>query len=76
MAAIASRWAHQRKVFGKSLLSQPVIRYKMAAMIARVESVQNWLENVTYQMCMVRGFFSVLSRLPPGVLNQGMGTAH
>ncbi|CAE6478787.1 unnamed protein product [Rhizoctonia solani] len=45
------KWANQRKVFGKPLISQAVIRYKLAAMIARVESGQNWLENVTYQMC-------------------------
>jgi len=44
------KWASQRKVFGKPLISQAVIRYKLAAMIARVESVQAWLENVTYQM--------------------------
>jgi hypothetical protein len=25
--------------------------YRLAAMIARTESVQNWLENVTHQMC-------------------------
>ncbi|KAF8318498.1 acyl-CoA dehydrogenase NM domain-like protein [Clavulina sp. PMI_390] len=45
------KWAHQRKVFGKPLLEQAVIRQKLAAMIARTEAVQNWLENVTYQMC-------------------------
>ncbi|KAF8305921.1 peroxisomal acyl-CoA-dehydrogenase [Clavulina sp. PMI_390] len=45
------KWASQRKVFGKPLIEQAVIRAKLAAMIARVESVQNWLENVTYQMC-------------------------
>ncbi|KEP48560.1 acyl-CoA dehydrogenase [Rhizoctonia solani 123E] len=45
------KWATQRKVFGKPLISQAVIRYKLAAMIARAESGQNWLENVTYQMC-------------------------
>lgn len=28
-----------------------VVRAKLAAMIARAESVQNWLENITYQMC-------------------------
>ncbi|KAF9266619.1 acyl-CoA dehydrogenase NM domain-like protein [Marasmius fiardii PR-910] len=44
------KWAVQRKVFGKPLISQAVIRSKLAAMIARVESGQNWLENVTYQM--------------------------
>ncbi|CED84717.1 acyl-dehydrogenase [Phaffia rhodozyma] len=43
-------WANQRKVFGKPLIAQPVIRYKLASMIAKVEAVQSWLENVTYQM--------------------------
>ncbi|QRW17607.1 acyl-CoA dehydrogenase [Rhizoctonia solani] len=38
------KWANQRKVFGKPLISQAVIRHKLAAMIARVESGQNWLE--------------------------------
>ncbi|KII89880.1 hypothetical protein PLICRDRAFT_569432 [Plicaturopsis crispa FD-325 SS-3] len=45
------KWVNQRKVFGKPLASQAVIRSKLAAMISRVESTQNWLENVTYQMC-------------------------
>ncbi|OCH95412.1 acyl-CoA dehydrogenase [Obba rivulosa] len=45
------QWTSQRKAFGKPLNSQPVVRAKLAAMIARTESVQNWLENVTYQMC-------------------------
>ncbi|KAF8674029.1 Acyl-CoA dehydrogenase NM domain-like protein [Rhizoctonia solani] len=44
-------WAYQRKAFGKRLVDQPVVRHKLAAMIARCESVQNWLENVTHQMC-------------------------
>jgi len=44
------KWANQRKVFGRPLISQPVIRNKLAAMIARVESVQSWLENITHQM--------------------------
>ncbi|PVF92887.1 acyl-CoA dehydrogenase NM domain-like protein [Serendipita vermifera] len=44
------KWSNQRYVFGKPLVSQPVIRYKLANMIARVEAVQAWLENVTYQM--------------------------
>ncbi|KAJ8072677.1 hypothetical protein PM082_016236 [Marasmius tenuissimus] len=45
------RWASQRKAFGKPLTSQAVIRSKLAGMIARAESVQNWLESITYQMC-------------------------
>lgn len=49
------KWVNQRKAFGKPLSSQAVIRSKLAQMIARVESAQNWLENVTWQMCnMVR----------------------
>ncbi|KAH9838404.1 peroxisomal acyl-CoA-dehydrogenase [Rhodofomes roseus] len=45
------KWTNQRKAFGKPLNSQAVVRSKLAAMIARTESVQNWLENLTYQMC-------------------------
>lgn len=45
------KWASQRYVFGKPLLSQAVIRWKFAQMIAKVEALQAWLENVTYQMC-------------------------
>lgn len=44
------KWAHQRVVFGKPLIAQPVIRDKLAHMVAQVESVYNWLENITYQM--------------------------
>jgi len=45
------RWAAQRHVFGKPLLSQAVIRYKFAQMIAKVEAIQAWLESITFQMC-------------------------
>lgn len=45
------RWVHQRKAFEKPLVSQPVVRNKLAAIISRVESAQSWLENITYQMC-------------------------
>jgi len=44
------QWASQRKVFGKPLTAQAVIRAKLASMLARVESAQAWLENVTHQM--------------------------
>ncbi|CAA7267133.1 unnamed protein product [Cyclocybe aegerita] len=44
------KWVSQRKAFGKPLHSLAVIRSKLAAMISRVESTQNWLENLTYQM--------------------------
>jgi alkylation response protein AidB-like acyl-CoA dehydrogenase len=49
----ALRWAYQRKVFGKPLYEQPVIRAKLANMIARVEAAQSWLELITYQMTKV-----------------------
>jgi len=44
-------WVSQRNVFGKPLSAQAVIRSKLAAMISRAEATQNWLENITYQMC-------------------------
>ncbi|KAI2630037.1 acyl-CoA dehydrogenase-like protein [Xylaria nigripes] len=45
------KWTHQRIVFGKRLIEQPVIRQKLAKMIALVEANQAWLETITYQMC-------------------------
>jgi len=45
------KWANQRKVFGKPLMEQAVVRAKLAQMISRVESSQTWLEHITYQMC-------------------------
>ena len=45
------KWTNQRHAFGKPLNSQAVIRAKLAEMIARVESSQAWLENITHQMC-------------------------
>lgn len=44
------KWANQRLVFGKKLMDQPVIRQKLAKMIAHCEANQAWLENITYQM--------------------------
>ena len=44
------RWAMQRKVFGKRLIDQPVIRFKLAQMTAALESCQAWLDSITYQM--------------------------
>lgn len=44
------KWAHQRIVFGKPLITQPVIRQKIGRMIQLVEANQAWLEQVTYQM--------------------------
>ena len=44
------KWSHQRLVFGKPLISQPVIRFKLAKMISLVEANQAWLEQTVYQM--------------------------
>ena len=44
------KWSHQRIVFGKPLISQPVIRQKLAKMISLTEACQSWLESITYQM--------------------------
>lgn len=44
------KWSHQRLVFGKPLISQPVIRQKLARIMQLVEAQQSWLENITYQM--------------------------
>jgi alkylation response protein AidB-like acyl-CoA dehydrogenase len=51
-----NRWATQRIVFGKPLASQPVIRFKLAKLISRIETCQNWFESVTYQMNNVSEF--------------------
>ncbi|KAJ7066030.1 acyl-CoA dehydrogenase [Mycena amicta] len=45
------KWATQRKVFGKPLSAQAVVRSKLAAMITRVESAQAWIESLSYQAC-------------------------
>ncbi|KWU43590.1 acyl-CoA dehydrogenase NM domain-like protein [Rhodotorula sp. JG-1b] len=45
------KWIHQRKAFGKPLVDLAVLRAKMANMFARIEALQAWLENITYQMC-------------------------
>ena len=56
------KWASQRAAFGRPLTAQPVVRARLATMIARVESGQNWLEFVTHQMNNVRGALSLSLR--------------
>lgn len=48
-------WAKQRKVFGKSLVQQPVIRNKLANSAAALESTWTYLEAITYDMCKSKG---------------------
>jgi len=43
-------WAHQRMAFGKPLIEQPVIRYKIAVIVSKSQACQALLEQVTYQM--------------------------
>merc|ERR550514_1801906 len=44
------KWAMQRKVFGNTLVEQPVIREKLAQMFAGVESCTAMLHDVTNSM--------------------------
>ncbi|RUO98915.1 acyl-CoA dehydrogenase/oxidase [Jimgerdemannia flammicorona] len=68
------KWANQREVFGKKLIEQPVIRQKLAHMIAQVESVQNWLESITYQMTLMSYKEQSLRLAGPIALNKLMAT--
>ncbi|CAE8632725.1 unnamed protein product [Polarella glacialis] len=43
-------WSRQRKVFGKPLIDQPVIRNKLASSAAAMEAVQAFSEALTYDM--------------------------
>lgn len=45
------KWIHQRKVAGRPLTSQAVIRQKIAFLLAQAEAGQAYLENITLQMC-------------------------
>ena len=47
---ILMKWIHQRKVFGRPLTSQPVVRQKLAFLIAQAEAAQAYLEQITLQM--------------------------
>jgi hypothetical protein len=44
------RWSVQRMAFGKRLIDQPVIRYKLAEMSAAIEALETWNDSITYQM--------------------------
>ena len=48
--ADAFMWARQRKVFGKPLIEQAVIRNKLASSLAALESTQSHSEAITYDM--------------------------
>lgn len=44
------KWINQRKVYGRPLASQPVVRQKLAFLVAQSEASQAYLESITYQM--------------------------
>merc|ERR1719218_283901 len=46
----ALKFANKRKTFGKTLVSQPVIRWKLAEMIRQIEATHHWIEGIAYQM--------------------------
>lgn len=48
--ADAFMWAVQRKVFGKPLIEQAVIKHKLANSAAALESVCSYMDAVTYDM--------------------------
>jgi alkylation response protein AidB-like acyl-CoA dehydrogenase len=46
-------WANVRQAFGKRLIDQPSIRQDFAKMFADVEAAQAWLEQISYNMCLL-----------------------
>lgn len=47
---ILMKWVNQRKVFGRPLTSQAVVRQKLAMLLTLAEAGQAYLEHITYQM--------------------------
>eukprot|EP00457_Paulinella_chromatophora_P004820 gb/GEZN01004833.1/.p1 GENE.gb/GEZN01004833.1/~~gb/GEZN01004833.1/.p1 ORF type:complete len:524 (-),score=71.08 gb/GEZN01004833.1/:290-1861(-) len=43
-------WANQRKVFGKPLITEPIIQAKISEMAAQMEALSAWSDLVTHQM--------------------------
>jgi alkylation response protein AidB-like acyl-CoA dehydrogenase len=48
-------WTQQRAIFGKKLIDQPVIRNKLAHATTALESIQAYIEAITYDMCKTKG---------------------
>lgn len=46
----AMEWALKREAFGKTLIEQPVVRYKFGNMARKVEALQAWTEQVVYEL--------------------------
>lgn len=70
------RWAIQRKAFGKRLVDQPVIRYKLAEMAAVAECMDAWLETLTYQMTQMTPMEEFENLSAPIALCKFLSTRH
>ncbi len=46
----AMAWAQKREVFGQTLISQPVVRHKFGLCGKKVEALQAWTEQITYEL--------------------------
>ena len=46
----AFRWALKREAFGKTLIEQPVVRYKFGNMGRQIEALQAWTEQIIYEL--------------------------
>ena len=43
-------WALKREAFGKTLIEQPVVRYKFGNMARQIEALQAWTEQIVYEL--------------------------
>ncbi|KAF2085640.1 acyl-CoA dehydrogenase-like protein [Saccharata proteae CBS 121410] len=43
-------WVQQREAFGKTLIEQPVVRYRFGTMARKVESLQAWTEQIIFEL--------------------------
>lgn len=43
-------WVNKREVFGKTLIEQPVVRHKIGLCGKRIDALQAWAEQVTYEL--------------------------
>lgn len=46
----AMAWAQKREAFGKTIIEQPVVRYKFGNMARKVEALHAWTEQVIYEL--------------------------
>lgn len=46
----AFQWALKREAFGKTLIEQPVVRYKFGNMGRQIDALQAWTEQIVYEL--------------------------